>query len=90
VANCGSPSKTTRPWSSTTPRSQISSTRLSEWVTNRIGPALALELGDLVQALAGEGLVADGEHLVHEQDVRIDVHRDGEAEPDVHARTSSA
>ena len=36
VANCGSPSKTTRPWSSTMPRSQIWSTRSSEWVTNRI------------------------------------------------------
>jgi hypothetical protein len=33
-----------------------------------------LELRDLGQALAREGLVTDGEHLVHEQDVRVDVH----------------
>ena len=49
-------------------------------------PALPLELGDLVQALARERLVADREHLVDEQDVRVDVHGDREAEPDVHAR----
>ena len=37
-----------------------------------------------VQALALEGLVTDGEHLVDEQHVGIDVDRDREAEPDVH------
>ena len=52
--------------------------------------ALVLELVHAVQALALEGLVADGEHLVDEQHVGIDVDRDREAEPDVHARTSSA
>ena len=50
--------------------------------------AAALELGELVQALVGEALVADGEHFVDEEHVRIDVNRDGEAEPHVHARTS--
>ena len=39
-------------------------------------PALALLL---------EGLVADGEHLVEEQDVGLDVHRDREAQTQVHA-----
>ena len=29
--------------------------------------------------------VADGEHLVDEQDLRLEVGRDGEREPDVHA-----
>ena len=32
----------------------------------------------------GEAFVADGEYLVDEQDVRVDVDRDGEAEPHVH------
>ena len=32
-----------------------------------------------------EALVADGEHLVDEQHVGIDVDRDGEPEPHVHA-----
>ena len=36
--------------------------------------AAALELG-----------VADGEHLVDEQDLRLEVRRDGEGEPHVHA-----
>ena len=34
---------------------------------------LLLELVHLVEALLDEALVADGEHLVHEQDVRVHV-----------------
>ena len=45
----------------------------------------APELGELVEALVGESLVADREHLVHEQHVGIDVNRHGEPEPHVHA-----
>ena len=48
--------------------------------------ALVLELADLVQALALERLVADGEHLVDQQHVGVDVHGDREGEPHVHAR----
>ena len=44
------------------------------------------ELGELVEALVREALVADGEHLVDEQHVGIDVDRHGKAEPHVHAR----
>ena len=47
---------------------------------------LAAELGELLGALALELLVADGEHLVDEQDVGVDVDRDREPEPHVHAR----
>src|SRR6185369_7530605 len=47
--------------------------------------AAVLHLLDLGDALLGELLVADGEHLVDEQDVGIDVHGDGESEADVHA-----
>jgi len=50
------------------------------------GAVLGLELGDLGHALASEVLVTDGENLVDEQDVGIDVDRDGEAQPHVHTR----
>ncbi len=49
------------------------------------GPPLALELLHVVEALALEGCIADGEHLVDQQDVGLHVHRDREAETDVHA-----
>ena len=48
--------------------------------------AALLELEDLAEALALERLVADGEHLVEQQDVGLDVRRDREAEPHVHPR----
>ena len=48
-------------------------------------PAAAAELGELVEALVRKRFVADGEHFVDEQDVRVDVDRDGETEPHVHA-----
>ena len=47
--------------------------------------ALAGDVLHLAQALALEVSVADGEHLVDEQDVRLEVGGDGEAEPHVHA-----
>jgi hypothetical protein len=50
------------------------------------GAAVLLELGDLVQALALERLVADGQDLVDEQDVGADVDGHGEPEPHVLAR----
>ena len=46
--------------------------------------AAPLELGDLAEALALERLVADGEHLVEQQHVGLDVRRDREAEAHVH------
>ena len=48
--------------------------------------AAAAKLRELVQALVGKAFVADREHLVDEQDVGIDVDRDGESEAHVHAR----
>ena len=47
-------------------------------------PAGALEVADPAEALLLERLVANGEHLVEQQHVRLDVHRDREAEPHVH------
>ena len=39
-------------------------------------PAAPLVVPDLAEALVLEGLVADGEHLVQQQDVRPDIHGD--------------
>src|SRR5665647_856650 len=49
-------------------------------------PTLMLEAANSIHALALEGLVSDGQHLIHQQDVRVDVHRDGEGQAHVHAR----
>ena len=48
--------------------------------------ALALEPLDALEALALERLVADGEHLVDEQDLGVDVDRHRESEPRRHTR----
>jgi hypothetical protein len=48
--------------------------------------AALLELEDLPEALALERLVADGEHLVEQQHVGLDVRGDREAEAHVHPR----
>jgi hypothetical protein len=47
--------------------------------------AALLELEDLAEALALERLVADGEDLVEQQHVCVEVRRDREAEAHVHA-----
>ncbi len=48
--------------------------------------AALLELEDLPEALPLELLVADGEHLVQQQHVDLEVRGDREAEPHIHAR----
>ena len=48
------------------------------------GPTLPPELGHLLEALRAEARVADGEHLVDDDDVRLDVCGDGEREAQVH------
>ncbi len=48
-------------------------------------PAAAGDLADPPEAALLERLVADAEHLVDEQDLRLEVRRDGERETDVHA-----
>ena len=50
------------------------------------GLAAPLELAELVEALVREPFVADGEHFVDEQHLRVDVNRHREAQPHVHAR----
>ena len=47
-------------------------------------PPALLELVDLAEALALELLVADGEHLVQQQDVDVQVCGDGEAQAHDH------
>jgi hypothetical protein len=48
--------------------------------------AALLELEHLAEALPLECLVADGEHLVEQEHVGVEVRRDREAEPHVHPR----
>ncbi len=55
------------------------------WVTKRIVRPSALEPVELVEALLLEGGVADGEHLVDQQDLGVDLDRDREREAHVHA-----
>ena len=43
------------------------------------------ELGELVETLVREALIADGKHFVHEQHFGIDVHGHGKAEAHIHA-----
>ena len=50
------------------------------------GLAATLELAEFVEALVREAFIADGEHLVDEQHIRIDVDRHRKAETHVHAR----
>ena len=86
VASPGSASATSWPWLSTTPRSQMERTGSARVGHEQDGAPLLLELLDPVEALALEALVAHGQHLVDHQDVGVDVHGHGEAEPHVHAR----
>ena len=60
-------------------RSQSSSTSASECDTKKI-VLPRREVRDRVEAAVRERLVAHGEDLVHDEDVRVDVHGDGEAE----------
>ena len=55
-------------------------------VTKTIVRPDGLQRRERVEALLLEGGVADGEHLVDEQDVRVGLDRDREGEPDVHPR----
>ncbi len=50
------------------------------------GLAASSEITEPVETLVGKRLVADRQHFVDEQDVRVHVDRDGEAETHVHAR----
>ena len=49
-------------------------------------PAPVAEIVEDVEALLLEGGVADGEHLVDQQHVGVDLDSDGEGKSDVHAR----
>ena len=49
------------------------------------GAALARDVAHLAEALLLERGVADREHLVDEQDLGLEVRRDGERQPHIHA-----
>ena len=54
------------------------------WVTNTHRAPASLQARELVEALLLERGVADGEHLVDEQDVGVDLDGGRERQPDVH------
>ena len=49
-------------------------------------PSAAAEVSDASEALLDEGLVADCQYLIEDQDVRFDMHRDCKAQAGEHAR----
>ena len=55
------------------------------WLTNSTVRPCLRHVAHLAEALALERGVADGQHLVDDQDLRLEVRRDGEGEPHVHA-----
>ena len=52
--------------------------------------AAVAQLAEHVEALLLESGVADGEHLVDHQDVRVYLDRNREREPHLHSRRSSS
>ena len=48
--------------------------------------ALALVPVERVEAFLLEARIADGKHLIHDQEVRLSEDRDAECQPDLHAR----
>ena len=74
------------PWSSITARSHTSTHGVERVGDEHDRAAVALELAHAVDAALLERLVAHREHLVDQQDLGVDVHRHGEAEPHEHAR----
>ena len=67
-------------------RLQYSVTQFMSWVTSTTALAADDDLDDPRLRLRPEVGVAGGEHLVEQQDVRVDRGRDGEAEPGAHPR----
>ena len=56
------------------------------WLTNSTVRPPSRDLRHLAEALLLELGVADGEHLVDDQDLGFQMRRDGEGEPHIHAR----
>ena len=55
------------------------------WLTSSTVRPAPDDLAHLAEALALEGRVADREHLVDDQDLRLEVRGDGEREAELHA-----
>ena len=55
------------------------------WLTNRTVRPPRRHFVHLAQAFLLERRVADGQHLVDDQDLRLEVRRHGEGQPHVHA-----
>ena len=85
IASLVSPSNTTLPVAEHDPPVAQLRNLLRRVADEDDRASLFAELRDALHALALEGLVADGEHLVDEKDVGIGVHGDREREAHVHA-----
>ena len=82
----GSPMVIRSPRSSSIARSQKRCTAFMSCVTSRIVRPRRAALHQRVVALALEGAVAHGQHLVDQQQVGVHVHHDREGQPHLHAR----
>ena len=60
------------------------------WLTNSTVRPLLRHVLHLAQALLLELGVADRQHFVHDQDLRVQVRGDGERQADVHPAANSA
>ena len=60
------------------------------WLTNSTVRPSPRDVAHLAQALLLKRGVADRQHLVDDQDLRLQVRGDGERQPHVHAAASSA
>ena len=60
------------------------------WLTNSTVRPLARHVLHLAEALLLELRVADRQHLVDDQDLRLQVRRDRERQPHIHAAANSA
>ena len=79
------PLSTVRPLSSNTAREHSEVTAAMLWLTNRTVRPRPGHILHLAEALLLEGGVADGEDLVHDQDLGLEVGRHGEGEAHEHA-----
>ncbi len=83
--SCGVPLATSRPASKRCATSHRLRTATRSWLTSRIARPSRSDLLDLVEAPPLELLVADREHLVDDEDLRLEMGGDGKAEPHLHA-----
>ena len=86
VTSRAGPSSFSLPWSSSTARWQRAWIAAMLWLTNSTVRRSRLDdILHLSEALLLKARVADREHLVDDEDLRLEVRGDGEGQPHVHA-----